>query len=402
LGDEGRALYIVMTPTSLWNSSNQRAPTARSSRLRRILVNIHLCIGLGIAVLIVPISLSGAVLVWHEQIEAFVNPDRYAVTQGAAQPPAALLASARASLGDGFALTAVRMPEGAGQPATVTARELRRGDRGGRPRLVTVYLDPPTARVLATAEFRSSLFGFLHRFHENLTVPEYSGRAVVGWTGVGMLIMALSGIYLWWPRNAGFLRGLRYRRGPAASYNLHHLFGFWISVPLAVVSATGIYLGFPQQGRELLSAVAPMAPSQRGAFNAPLLASPQLDADRAASAAIAGESGAKSVAIFLPTQANGAWRVLVRRSSGEATVMVDDRSGARSTVTPQSGDSIAQWIRWIHEGSHSGLLWRIIVTLCGLLPTVFAVTGTMIWLRSRRARSTDDGLNAAPQLEAAE
>ena len=133
---------------------------------------MHLCIGLGVAVLLVPISLSGAVLVWHDQLDALINPGRYAVTQGAAQPPSALLASARFIARRGLRADAVRLPESAGSPATVTAREQRRGEGGGRPRLVTVYLDPPTARVLATAEFRDSLFGFLHRFHENLTVPE--------------------------------------------------------------------------------------------------------------------------------------------------------------------------------------------------------------------------------------
>ena len=63
-----------------------------------------------------------------------------------------------------------------------------------------------------------------------------------------MLILSLTGIWLWWPRNGGFLRGLRWRRvGRALSFNLHHLLGFWISIPLAVVSVTGIYLGFPQR-----------------------------------------------------------------------------------------------------------------------------------------------------------
>src|SRR4029079_843587 len=253
-----------------------------NSRLRRFWLNIHLCIGLGLAVLLIPISLSGALLVWHDHVDALINPARYAVTSGQAQPPSALLASASASRGRGFVPVVVRIPEGDdGWPAAVTAREQRRVEGGGRPRLVTVYLDPPTARVLDTAEFRNSLIGFLHRFHENLTIPEYSGRAVVGWAGVGMLVLSLSGIYLWWPRNAGFLRGLRWRRGPATSFNLHHLFGFWIAIPLAAVSATGVYLGFPRQARELLSSVAPMTPQQRGGFNAPLLASPRIDLDRA-------------------------------------------------------------------------------------------------------------------------
>jgi uncharacterized iron-regulated membrane protein len=379
-------------------------PAALNGRLRRLWLNIHLCIGIGVAVLLVPISLSGALLVWHDQIDALIHPDRYAVTQGTAQPPSALLASAGVALGSGFVPVAVRMPDSAGWPATVTAREERRGERGGRPRLVTVNLDPPTGKVLAVVEFRNSLMGFLHRFHENLTVPEYSGRAIVGWAGVGMLTLALSGIYLWWPRNAGFLRGLRWRRGPAISFNLHHLFGFWISIPLAVVSATGIYLGFPRQARELLASVAPLTPQQRGGFNAPLLASPHIDIDRALDIAQAGEPGSQPVAIFLPAQQNPVWRIQLQPAGGGlTTVLVDDGNGVMSKVTPQSGDRIAQWIRWIHEGSHSGMLWRILVFLCGVLPTIFVITGTMIWLRSRGAKAALSQIRTAvPQADPAE
>ena len=86
--------------------------------------------------------------------------------------------------------------------------------------------------------------------------------------------------------------------------------------------------------------------------------------------------------------------------------MVDDRSGARNKVTPLSGDRIAQWIRWIHEGSHAGMLWRVVVFLCGVLPTVFVVTGVMIWLRSRRGRKARAGWRrmprSTPPMEAAE
>jgi uncharacterized iron-regulated membrane protein len=394
-----------MNLKTLLNSSKQGDVAGRKlSGLRRLWLNIHLWIGVGLAVLLIPISISGALLVWHDHLDALVNPDRYAVTAGTAQPSSALLASAVASLGRGFEPVVVRLPESASWPATVTAREQRRGEGGGRPRLVTVYLDPPTARVLATVEFRNSLVGFLHRFHENLTIPEYSGRAVVGWVGVGMLVLSLSGIYLWWPRNVGFLRGLRWRRGPAVSFNLHHLFGFWVAIPLAVVSATGIYLGFPQQARDLLGSVAPMTPQQRGGFNAPLLASPRIDVDRAQEIATGSAAGSRAAAIFLPPQQSQAWRIQLRHQGSDqlTTVMVDDRSGALTKVVPQSGDKIAQWIRWIHEGSHSGVLWQILVFLCGVLPTGFAITGTMIWLRSRRAKTASRGVAAVPQMDAAE
>jgi uncharacterized iron-regulated membrane protein len=381
-------------------------PAASNFRLRRVLVQVHLWLGIGLAVLLVPISLSGAALVWHDQFDALIHPSRYAATAGPSLPPSQLITHASAALERGFQPIAVRMPESEGWPATVSAREGRRGE-GARPRLVTVYLDPPTGRVLDTVEFRDSLIGVLHRFHENLTVPEFNGRAIVGWVGVAMLILSLSGIYMWWPRNGGFLRGLRFTRGPKLSFNLHHLFGFWISLPLAVVSATGIYLGFPQQGRDMLASVASMSPPQRGGFAAPLMQKPGLTIDRAAEIASATVAGGKLAAVFLPAQQSGAWRVQVRdvQSDDTTTIMVDDRSGTPSRVMPLSGDRAAQWIRGLHEGSRGGVLWQFLVFACGVLPTLFVITGVLIWLRSRRPRPVTaiaPGMAAVPQIEAAE
>ena len=373
-------------------------------RLRRAWLQIHLWLGIGLAILLVPVSLSGAALVWHDHLDALINPGRYAATAGEPLPPSQLMQRAATALEPGFQPMAVRMPEGAGWPATVTAREPRRSE-GGRPRLLTVYLDPPTGRVLDVNEFRNSVIGFLHRFHENLTIPEYGGRAIVGWSGVAMLILSLTGIYLWWPRNAGFVRGLRWSRGPTLSLNLHHLFGFWISLPLAVVSATGIYLGFPQQGRDLLSSVAPMTPPQRGGFAAPLLQQTELGVDRAVEVATGALPPSRLVAVFMPTQQGGAWRVQLRegQSEGVTTVMVEDRSGSARRVEPLSGDRAALWIRWIHEGSHSGAIWQVLVFVCGILPTLFTVTGVLIWLRSRKAKSAlGPTIGTVPQVGPAE
>jgi uncharacterized iron-regulated membrane protein len=380
-------------------------PGPAKARLRRLWLNIHLWIGLGLAVLLVPIGLSGSLLVWHDHLDAAVSPSRYAATSGPALPASTLTAIAAEKAGPNFRPWVVRFPESAGWPVVVSVREARI-ERGVRPRVLSVYLDPPTGRVLDVVNFRTSLIGFLHRFHENLTIPEYSGRAIVGWAGVGMLILSLSGIYLWWPRGGGFVKGLRWRRGPTLSLNLHHLLGFWIAIPLAVVSATGIYLGFPQQARGLLASVAPMTPQQRGGFGVPLLQNVNLTVDAALGAALAGEQGAQPAAIFVPTQQNNAWRVQLRvpDTPGVTTVMVDDRSAAVSKVVQLPGDRIALWIRWIHEGSHSGPVWQIIVFISGLLPTLFAVTGLLIWLRKRRNRraGVEDRTAGVPQLDAAE
>ena len=171
---------------------------------------------------------------------------------------------------------------------------------GGRA-FVTVFLDPPTAAVLDVMEFRSSFIGFLHVFHENLTIPQYSGRQIVGWAGVGMLVLSLTGIWLWWPRGGGFLRGLRWTRSSRFTFNLHHLLGFWISLPLAVVSLTGIYLSFPQTAREFMSSVAAMNPQGQRGFGE-IAQQTALTPDRALDVRAKAEPNARPLTLFLPVQ----------------------------------------------------------------------------------------------------
>lgn len=386
---------------------------SRAAKLRRLWLNVHLWIGVGLAVLLIPISVSGGLLVWHDEIDTWLNPQRYAVSGiEAALPPSAYLAKATEAVvnsGGELRATALRYPE-PGWPVRVVTRAQQRS-AGGPPRIVTVFLDPPTAAVLDVMEFRSSFIGFLHVFHENLTIPQYSGRQIVGWAGVGMLVLSLTGLWLWWPRRGGFLRGLRWTRSPRFTFNLHHLLGFWICLPLAVVSLTGIYLSFPQTAREFMSSVAAMNPRmQRGGFAGEIAQQTALSPDRALDVARKAEPNARPLTLFLPVQPRGeaarglAWRVQMARANGEAVTVIIDNSTAqaRATIAPHSGDRAASWIRWIHEGSHSGPVWAMIVFLTGIFPTIFAVTGVIMWLRKRADRRALEGKRGAAQLRPAE
>jgi uncharacterized iron-regulated membrane protein len=400
-------------------------PVSSSStliRLRTAWWAIHRWIAILLCILLVPIAISGALLVWHDELDALVHPARFAVTGNGTTAVSSYLDNARGALPTNFTSMVVRFPAEEGRPITVMAR----GEEAGTRQLLTVYLDPPSGRVLDVVNFRSSFFGFLHRFHENLTIPEYSGRAIVGWAGVGMLILSLTGLWLWWPRNGVFRAGLRWRRaGDASMGNLHYLLGFWIALPLTLVSFTGIYLSFPQTARSAMSAIAPMNPQAgRPIFAAQLARETQLTPDAALDAARNAKPGWRPSALFLATlqserserpeprgertdrseRAAATWRVQLRDpgSNDVTNVIVNDRDGtARSLPDPLAGDRAAQWIRFLHEGSRGGPVWQIAVFLTGVFPPIFAFTGIVMWLR-RRSRTAAARRSAPEVLQAAE
>jgi hypothetical protein len=104
----------------------------------------------------------------------------------------------------------------------------------------------------------------LHVLHGSLMVPGV-GRQIVGWVGLFMLVSCLTGMWLWWPVTGSVRRGFRWRRQPGFNANLHHQLGFWVLVPLAMLSFTGVWISFPQAfGRFEASAPKAPGPGPRG------------------------------------------------------------------------------------------------------------------------------------------
>ena len=88
---------------------------------RRTWFQVHKWIGLILAILIIPISLTGAALVWHDALDRMLNADRYATSGAATLPVAAYGDAARAVIRPGDRLASLRMPEHPGDPVVIAA-----------------------------------------------------------------------------------------------------------------------------------------------------------------------------------------------------------------------------------------------------------------------------------------
>ena len=351
--------------------------------------NIHLWVGLSLFLVLAPLGVSGSLLIWDDAIDQAQHPHRYEVSPGSLPPGDYLAAAAKAFAGRATPAQ-IRLPQEPGQPVTVTGYQPVQPKPGQRPPQLTAWIDTGAGRVLDVADPRQDLRGIIHRLHGNLMLPQ-NGRPVVGWLGVAMLISSITGLIIWWPRS-GFLKGLRWRRSPSVFSNLHHLTGFIVCIPLAVLSFSGAYIAFPN----LFSSARPAGAARAGQF-APPLPAPHTDIAAAlATAQAAAPPGARLASITLPTAGpKPAWRFQFGAGEQARIVRVDDAKGA---VRPQHGkdgggpgqgesrDPFARFMRGLHDGSALGMVWKVIIALAGLAPAILGVTGAVIW-SSRRLRA---------------
>jgi uncharacterized iron-regulated membrane protein len=361
--------------------SRQGACVAEVNRigLRKLWFQIHKWIGLLLAILIIPLSLSGSALVWHDWLDEAVNPQRYAVNSHAPLlAPSAYVASAAKALEPGNRISTLRYPEHGG-PIVVNAVKPGKGP----PARTNMWIDPATGRVLDVAGGNEGLVRVLHGLHGSFLIPGV-GRQIVGWLGVAMLISALSGLWLWWPAMGRWTRGLCWKRARDFDANLHHQMGFWIAIPLAMLSFTGMWISFPL----FFAAITGGGDQQRaGNERAQRMRAVPIEAPRLGADAVLEIAGAgKPISIGWPTDMAPAWKVSLEKA-GE--VRVDDATGERKASPRGEGggsQGTARLMRRLHDGTGMGPLWQIAIFIGGILPAALAVTGIIMWARARRWR----------------
>ena len=368
---------------------------ASRQALRKAWWQVHKWGGLLLMILFIPLGLSGIVLAWDDAIDHALNPQRYAVHGAATLAPSAYAQAAAASLQPDERISQIRYPGGEGGPVTLFAikapphkpagEHKHDGARRGPPQRITLWLDPQTARVLDVEHGDRGFVRIAHDFHGSLFIPGGPGRALIGLLGVVMFLMAVGGIWLWWPPVGTWVKGLRWQRGDRKlDTNLHHRVGFWIALPLAAQAFTGIWMSWPQ-----MIAVAGLAPKHVGPMERGRMvpkADPALTPEKALAAA-EGATPGKPTLIAWPTGEDGPWRVTLRTRQGSAEMLVDDASAAVTAAPPRAGGDLAMTMRHYHDGTTLGPVWRALLVLLGLTPTLLGITGLLMWLRGRRWRA---------------
>lgn len=351
-------------------------------QLRSLWLKVHKWLGLTLAVPVILIFLSGSALVWKDSVDALLHPARQ-VDARAAADPSFYVSAAVQQLAPGEAIASLSYPSGAGPvPVVVMAADSQR---------IRLFLHPTTGELIERTPLYDRPMLLLHRLHGSLLLYRLGGR-VVGWISVLLLLSAFSGLWLWWPFKGPWVRGLRWKRTQSANTNLHHQAGFWVALPLVVLSITGASITFPNFfNRVLGTGFAVRAESARAA--APPLTSPRLSFRQALSiGGVRGDSRLEGVT--WPTTADDHWIIsFTNAAEGDRLVRVDDRNGRLGSVGTYP-ETTMRLMRRIHDGTEMPFLWQVIIFVTGLIGPLLGITGVIIWLGGRKRQKEMRGRRA--------
>ncbi len=149
------------------------------------------------------------------------------------------------------------------------------------PRRVTVsrgrdgslLLNPVDGSVLQDASAgQREFFRVVENWHRRLAGEGTSTRAkLIDYGNLLFLFIIVSGIYIWLPqvwrwRNLRFLMFFqtKYVNAKARDFNWHHVFSFWMLIPLFVISLSGVVMSFDWANRMVYAAYGEEAPQRRG------------------------------------------------------------------------------------------------------------------------------------------
>lgn len=226
--------------------------------LRRALFQAHLWSGIVFGLYVLMISVTGSVLVYSNELYRAATAQRAASKGSGPQLTDEQLADAARRLYPGYRV--VRMA----RLATLDQVDVWLSRDG---RIKKRLFDPWSGRDLGDS-VPTGIWAVstLIDLHDNLLAGP-AGRKVNGLGAIAVLVLAVTGLGIWWPgiktwrRSLNLPRGVGWKRGV---WHLHSMIGFWSFAFTVVFGLSGIYLAYPDWMQNLADRLQPPTPANAG------------------------------------------------------------------------------------------------------------------------------------------
>lgn len=367
----------------------------------------HWLLGIIAGLILAVMGVTGAALSYEHSLLRLLNPGVLSVTPSSEPRLSAdeLLARVRQGQPD-RQIAALTLHADPAAAASVMFAPQGRGR--GRP----VQVDPYTGELLGEAKRGAALLHLMEDLHRRLGTGDF-GRALTGASTLCLIVLALSGLYLRWPRRVTDWRAwLRFDtglKGRSFLWGMHSVVGTWVLLPYLLMAATGLFWSYDWY-RSGLYAITGASPPVRqgpggpgggrgtGAQRAGQLPEspawlPTLEPAMAAFSTAVPVY--RQITIMLPQAATQPVQmryldadVAHERASSQISVAQDGSAivSHERYADKRAGERLMASIFPLHSGSFFGGFGRLLFMLSSLLMPLFAVTGWLLYLDRRGNR----------------
>lgn len=194
-----------------------------TASLYRTLWRWHFYAGIFCLPFVLMLALSGTVYLFNPQWESWNDAPYRDLVISTRTSANEQIAATLAQLSD-HQFVNYRLPQSAADAVIITLQ------KNGEP--IRVYVHPSTLEILHIVPINSEFMQMVKRFHGELLVGD-AGSVLVELAGCWAIVLVLTGLYLWWPRNARGLAGILYPRLRHSTRifwrDLHAVTGFWVT-----------------------------------------------------------------------------------------------------------------------------------------------------------------------------
>lgn len=210
-------------------------------KIKKLIGRIHLWLGLTTGIIVCFLGITGCILVFQVEIENLTQSYRF--VQPKVQPylpPSYFQQKSSAALPGKFAHNLTYLT---GNKSAIVSFY-----KEGEDYYYLLFFNPYTGELLKTKDMSKDFFRIVLNGHFYLFLPPGIGQPIVATATLLFLILLISGLILWWPRNKAARKqrfSVKWRaKFKRLNYDLHNVLGVYVLVVGVCFAITGLVWGF--------------------------------------------------------------------------------------------------------------------------------------------------------------
>lgn len=351
-------------------------------------------LGLVSGIIVFVVALTGSIYAFQDEIQNATQPHRFIKENGQPYlPPSFFMEEAKKVL-PGKQIHSVLYPE-LGKSVQVVFYHHDPVDYH------IVYFHPQTGQLLAAVDEKKGFFRFILDGHFYLWLPEKIGQPTVAIATLIFLILLITGLVLWWPKNRQvaaqrFSIKWNSKNKRRLNFDLHTVTGFYVFLLGLVFVITGLVWGFSWFAKTYYSGITgetfkdyELPQGQIAVTHQPLdQLWKRLHNSKTANNSIEyhlppHDFPDRAIAVNINPDPGTYWQTDYRYFNPATLeeMKVDHPWGSNENLS--AGKKLFRMNYDIHVGAVAGLAGKTLMCLCSLLIASLPVTGGLMWYKRR-------------------